>query len=529
MHSVRRGLALLSILWALGCAYLASGAAVQSFEEYEHSLLRTSPDAEPAVHVGVSETSLNKDVIPTSRTGILGKIEGKMRGEVSKLLESSKGNETNAAVTNGVKATTNTTNEKSVEVENGSMWNSSIRVHENGGTSGKEAASGRKLGVSLSEIFKGLAEKFGNMSNSFGQALFHRKENEYKISSQNDSMIIAEISGKRLTTGGDGSSRVSPLSVVFRWKKLMIEVDEIVYREDKDDNGELKEESASNVALYKIPIKDGGVKVNGVYLRTKRGVAAGYEIVIPLESTESAGGVTRTGVEEGTVDEKNTTHWGTHREEDEYEFLHAQMGCQKLHGLSGMRRMICTCEKVHTNDMTKRMLCMSRVAEKIAKAATFVGEEKIAKKVSFGSLRCKRGWRRKAEKIVECIGGLLRRTAEEESELHKGHSRSILSKSWDTEMGVDDLLASEKLRAEDFMEMDEEEGLEEMESGRRGVALMRVYMFVAYVIGVGLLVVCLYDVTKQYRMHKEQSRRATDLSRLPLHAQTLYSHLISRM
>eukprot|EP00177_Eucheuma_denticulatum_P005929 GFKZ01010809.1.p1 GENE.GFKZ01010809.1~~GFKZ01010809.1.p1 ORF type:complete len:573 (+),score=69.65 GFKZ01010809.1:2165-3883(+) len=364
------------------------------------------------------------------------------------------------------------------------------------------------------------------------------KSKPYEIVSRNHSMLIVAVPGKRFFSS-EGKHRVKPVRAVFHKHRLTVEIEESSFSENMAKNSSrVSEETAGIGTEYHFPIQKARVDVEEIYLRATNGDIPGYEIVVPLQA-EVAGEegdaetVSRTVVKAtGGGDVKVGGHWGTNREEDEYEFLKAQLGCQKKFGTSGIGKLLCTCETVHDDSVTRRLLCVSRVADKIVRVAKLGGEGRIAARVYRGSIRC-----RNADFGIsgsyECLVKLLRRDAGGGSRLNGRLGRSILSKRGvGSEAGarkVDEMVGRIRVKAREFLEFTEGESENEgagME--RAGLSVVHMVTFMVYVVGIGLLVVCFIDVGLQYRRHVGGSRADGRVSRLPGQAQALYARLVLR-
>lgn len=355
------------------------------------------------------------------------------------------------------------------------------------------------------------------------------KKELYNIVSRNDSMLIAAVSGKRFYSG-DGSKKVKPVRAVFHKHKLTVEIEELSFSENRDKSSKVSEEVSGIGTEYQFSIPKMHVDVEEIYLRATNGQVPGYEIIIPLRpetnsNSEVQAVSRRLNESTGASGEIGAGHWGTNREEDEYSFLQAQMECQKMHGISGIRKLVCTCEKVHVDSVTRRLLCLSRVADKVVKVAQTNNEGRVAGRVYRGSIRC-RNARYGIQGSYDCLLKLLERHAGEESELHKKHGRNILSWVDKGAKKVDGMVGRVQVKAEEFVEFNEEG--KEGSVKRAGLSVLHVLTFTAYVIGIALLVFCLVDVGMQYRRHRQGSQMDGKVSRLSAQAQALYSRLVMR-
>lgn len=222
-----------------------------------------------------------------------------------------------------------------------------------------------------------------------------------RIVIQNDSMLIGKVDGGELA----GSTARPPARAKAAADGSLLVIGVAV------SNG-------SVVEHYMQTGKSIPVNISGIMVRPDN---TGYAIVVPRSQPNNTWN-----------ESKNSTTitlerpWSAMTEEDEVDFLTSQMECQKLHGASGIRRMLCTCANVHETHVGKRLLCVARVADKVVRAATEVGATQIAHEVRTAAVRC----RREAGGIAAaeaCLKTALVGSAGHGSTFHSTHGRNILT------------------------------------------------------------------------------------------------------
>lgn len=380
----------------------------------------------------------------------------------------------------------------------------------------------------LTSFIESISASLESIHRTLREFPWTKQKDPYSIVSRNDSMLVAAVMGKRFHSV-EGDYKVKPVRAVFHKHKLTVEIEESSFAENRDNSSKLSEGVSGIGTEYQFIIHKAYVDVEEIYLRPINGQIPGYEIIIPLQPEanldKEAQAVSRNLNKSTSLSEVRAGHWGTSREEDEYLFLQAQMECQKTHGVSGIRKLVCTCEKVHTENVTRRLLCMSRVADKVVKVAQASGEGRVAARVYRGSIRC-RNTRYGIQGSYDCMTKLLEKHAGEDSKLHKKYGRNILSWTDKAARKVDDMVGRVHVKAEEFVDFNEEGKADVM--GRRRFSVLHALTFVMYVTGIAFLVFCLVDVGIQYRRHRLESHTDGRVSRLSAQAQALYSRLVMR-
>lgn len=379
----------------------------------------------------------------------------------------------------------------------------------------------------LTSFIEGISASLEDMRFAILRAFWNHKKNSYEIKSRNETMLVAHIDGKRFFSP-DGSHKVKPVRVVSHNRKLTVEVEEAAFEEIKDESKKVAEETTGMGTEYEFVINDCHAVLEDIYLKATNGVTPGYDIIIPLRPKSAKGSddavtaISRTVTKATSPDiEVQKGHWGTSREEDEFEFLQAQLSCQKAHGYSGIRRMLCTCERVHLGSETRHLLCVSRIADKVVRVAKENGEGRAAARIYRGSMRC-RSAKYGVRGSHSCLVSLLEKHAGKGSELQLKYGRSILSSEDDkSDKKVDDILAKEKVQAKELIGAETADG----DIVKEKSSMMQVVMFTVYIIGIIFLLICLFDVSLQYRRHNENSRGGGRLLLLPERAQALYARL----
>lgn len=382
----------------------------------------------------------------------------------------------------------------------------------------------------LTSFLESISASLEDMRMLLMRGFWESHENPYEIVSRNDTMLIAAVPGRRFYSP-EGRHRVVPVRAVFHKNKLTVEVKESSFVEHTDNSSKISEETSSIGTEYHFTINGAHVTIEDIYLCATNGPIPGYEIIIPLRTKSTSNGnaqVISRSVAKATSPGGDVVqgHWGTGQEEDEYEFLHAQVACQSLHGYSGIRRLLCTCDKVHDENPTRRLLCVSRVADKVVKVAKYHGEGRIAAEIYRGSVRCHSAIYGIKESH-DCLVKLLEERAGEKSKLHLKHGRSILTKKAEMNQKIDGLLSKETVRAEDLTDFDIAK-TSRAESWSVGRCALQTVTFLLYVIGIGFLFVCLLDLGQQYRRHTANNGSDGRVSNLPAHAQALYARLTLR-
>lgn len=359
------------------------------------------------------------------------------------------------------------------------------------------------------------------------------KRNSYEIASVNETTLVAAVPGKRFFVE-EGAHEVRPVWAVFNRHKLTVVIAEFSFIEHhKDNSSKISEKAARFDTEYQFTIKNAHPVVGGIYLLPADGTIPGYQIIVPLikESGSDEKPVSRAIADamrpDADVDEK---HWETSREEDEYEFLHAQMACQKAHGTSGIRRMLCTCERVHQGNLTRRLLCIARIADKVIRVAKDHGEVRIAAKIYRGTVDC-RNAKHGVKESHDCLVRVLDEHAGSSSALDTKHGRNILetkSEGNNDDGAIDKLLTEETIRASDLRNNNGTGQRTRMEKWSTRKVAIRGVTALVYFVGGTFLLACLLDLAKQYRRHHSEHVPDASISRLPAHAQALYARLTLR-
>lgn len=307
------------------------------------------------------------------------------------------------------------------------------------------------------------------------------------------------------------------MRAVFYNKELTVQVEE----KAMNDGKAAAKGPEGKTGEYRFMLKKSEPVVERIYLEEDgKKASAGYVMMIPLRRLESDGGGgkadSRSDKGEDSSGEAGQVvqdGWGTAEEEDEYEFLQAQMSCQKVHGTWGVRRMICTCSSVHEKNEWRKLLCVSRIVDKVVVMAKDHDEGGVAARLHDGGLGC-RGAADGVGASYECLVRLLEGQAGEGSRLHAKHGRSIL---WDAAAGRAGA-AEQRGDSED-----------KADGGWAGMVGLKVTTLLVYGVGIGLLGVCVRDLGRQYRGHYSGGERGDGhLSRLPEHARALYTRLTLR-
>lgn len=379
----------------------------------------------------------------------------------------------------------------------------------------------------LTSFIESISASLEGMRFALDRAFWSPAKQPYEIKSRNSTMLIAEILGKRFFAP-EGSSVAKPVRAVFHNQKLTVEVEEAAFEEIRDKSNKVSEQAAGIGTEYHFVVGNSYVNVEDIYLRPTNGETPGYEVIIPLKAN-SKNAMNSTAISKISARAMSSHprivdgHWGTTHEEDNYEFLQSQIYCQKEHGYSGIRRMLCTCERVHVESETRRLLCVSRVADKVVRVAKEHKENRIATMVYKGSIRC-RNARYGLSGSYGCLVRLLQKQSGKKSRLHLKYGRSILSKEATSAEKVDEILANEKVEGRELLGDGEDGG----EFAKEKSTMMQMLMFMVYVVGLVFLLVCFFDVSQQYQRHNEGNHSGGHLSRLPEHAQALYARLSMR-
>lgn len=369
-----------------------------------------------------------------------------------------------------------------------------------------ERNDGREAyGMRMNSFVEGISSAVHDIGSSVQKIFTHPKSEGYSIVSQNNTWVVAHVSGRQLRTCDKVTGRGMPVRVVFHKRQLTVEVEEMA---STRTNNTIDLEDEWHVAglgtEYRFILrKHKNVDVDGVYLQQSTGDKDGYSIVIPLLAENWQEDMNVTSHIPGENDgHDGGNNWGTIHEEDRYEFLQSQLACQKEHGRTGVKRMLCTCERVHAHNMVNRLLCVSRVANKVVRTAKSVGAMRIARRVERKGGACNRG-KRSIQARHDCLIKLLYRIAGEKSAFHMKHGRMILSEQDVVRGGIiEEALAKEKMAEEDIA-VEVDVGKKE-ESVREKV--VRAIMLFGYVVAISLLVVCVYDLSKQYWERKHNWR-----------------------
>lgn len=353
-----------------------------------------------------------------------------------------------------------------------------------------------------------------------------RKTKGYEIVSRNESMLIVHVPGKRFFSTSS-KHRVKPVRAVFHKHKLTVEVEESSFIENRDNSSKISEETFGIGTEYHFSVKKARVDVDGIFLKATQDGVPGYHIFIPLlpkSADDNMESVTRT-VTEATG--RPATHWGTNREEDEYDYLQSQAACQKKFGTSGIKKLLCTCEKIHARNLKRKLLCVTRIADRVVRVAKLQSEPGVASRVYHGSVRC-RNPKLGIGRSYTCLTALLRRHAGEKSRFHAKHGRNILESEAEaaTEAKIDELVGKQAVKPEELLQFEDDETTEDIE--QTGLSVLHMLTMLVYLAGLAFLAFCLFDVWVQYRKHSRGSRTDGRLSRLPAQAQALYERLVAR-
>lgn len=502
----------------------------------------TIPVLLPTVHAAVLEAPVRSTTEQNTAEG--NRFLNKIKNQLANLFSSAKSHnstskEHDAMVANSTDLTQEEYRNKSssVDAEPVTSASNGPSMHNKGIVEGTRATKPLKATsadvvtakMRLTSFIESISASLEGMHFALARAFWRRAKLPYEIKSRNETVLVAEVRGKRFFSA-EGLQRVKPVRAVFHNHKLTVEVEESSFEEIKDSSNKIAEQVAGVGTEYHFAVDNSFVNVEDIYLRATNGETPGYEIIVPLRS------------DKGNRPETNSTaisrisaramsshprildgHWGTIHEEDEYNFLQSQMYCQKEHGYSGIQRMLCTCQRVHVESETRRLLCVSRVADKVVRVARNNGEERVATRVYRGSIRC-RNARYGLSGSYNCLVKLLEKHSGKESRLHLKYGRSILSKEESSSEKVSKILAKEKLEMKDFIDVGDNEG----EYAKDKSTMMQILMFMVYVVGLIFLLVCFFDVSQQYRRHNDSSPSSGRLSKLPEHAQALYARLCMR-
>lgn len=508
---------------ALFC--VVQSAAVSQNVEVPAQVRQNVPVLVASVHASIVEAPVKSNIVEapvksntgneTDASGFIGKVKMQSGNFFSRISSHNTTKATDDSA--GKKSATGAVNESAPEM-------SPSAESEPLEPSSTDAVTTR---MRLTAFLESLSASLEDMRMLLMRGFWESHENPYEIVSRNDTMLIVSVPGRRFYSA-PGKHRVVPVRAVFHKKRLTVEIEESSFVERADNASKISEETAGIGTEYHFTINDAYVVIEDIYLRATNKPIPGYEIVIPLRTESKSNGnarmISRT-VAKATSPDGDVVqgHWGTAREEDEYEFLQAQMACQNLHGTSGIRRMLCTCDKLHMENPTRRLLCVSRIADKVVKVANDHGEARIAAKIYRGSVRC-RSARYGITGSHDCLVKLLEERSGEKSKLHLKHGRNILTNEAENNQKVDALLSKEMVRAEDFTNFD----ISAKSRAESWPVCRSALTFLLYVIGIGYLVVCLLDLSQQYRRHTADYGSDGRLSRLPAQAQALYARLTLR-
>lgn len=255
---------------------------------------------------------------------------------------------------------------------------------------------------------------------------------QVQIVSRNETMIVGRVNGGALAGGAARPPTRAWVSTTDDGTRLTVW---IALR-----NGSVIAHHL-NTGVSQPALKDGAdvisnsndrnnnmkVNVSGIAVRPDTD-GRGYTIIVPRQRGMTAALSSNEGKSEERLLEKQKkrTGWSVRAEEDDVHFLTTQMECQRKHGTSGIRRMLCTCGSVHATHVGKRLLCVARVADKVVRAARHVGADGVAREVRAAAMACRKAGGGVAESEA-CLTSALRNTAGDESAFHLAHGRSILS------------------------------------------------------------------------------------------------------
>lgn len=267
------------------------------------------------------------------------------------------------------------------------------------------------LGMRVNSFFESVADVVEQVSDNVKKAVLHpRFKHDYKLTLRNESVIVASVRGRLLAndTQRDGELKVWKSGI--RHGYVIISVDEAEQKatNNASDNGVTTVEHWFKVGKERVLFD----KIDVHALNASEG---GYEMVIPLYRKEEV----RNGVTEQV--RRSGEHWGTEREEDEYEFLQAQMECERKHQQSAIRGMICACERTHDENAEHAYRCVLRVLERVMKTARTMGKLQVAMKMYVTKARCSR--EKQTTTRSKCVQEALQETASLEEEYRRKSGR----------------------------------------------------------------------------------------------------------
>lgn len=519
------------VLWITSFACIAYSAAVSQVGEVAKQHTHNVPVFLPTVHAAIVEAPFKTDSLNKSKAdaGVLGKIKRQFGSFFDQTSHNKTASKEEAKSGNDTTASSGAATEETNATMDSGRGTSPVMSPGAGSEPLKPSSSDIvTTKMRLVSFLESISASLEDMRMLLKRALRTSKINPSEIISLNDTMLVAAVSGRRFYSK-DGSHKAVPVRAVFHKRKLTVEIEELSFIEHADNSNKVSEETEGIGREYHFLIKNAQPIVEDIILRPVAMPIPGYQIIVPLrkESKSKGKSISRTTTKMTSPGaDVVPSYWGTGREEDEYEFLRVQMACQKTHGASGIRRMLCTCDKVHGENLTRRLLCVSRIADKVVKVAKDHSEVRIASKIYRGSTRC-RNARYGVKKSHDCLVKLLEDRAGESSKLHVKHGRSILTKATEESLKIDELLSKEKIRAAELTDFGSDQK-KPVERWSKSKLALRALTFLLYVSGIGFLLLCLFDLGQQYHHHNTQNRSDGHLSRLPVHAQALYARLTLR-
>lgn len=454
---------------------------------YVQQLLLSLRDALRNLLVVHNSTMNVTDSLTSSPSPIYGTILGTME-----TIRSLKYNESNDSAS----TPTNMFRNSKLETTNSSLLN----VPENSSTTENEWTITSGIGDAFRNLqtwIQKTTDKVrsnlsnGNKNSSVSGDVFEENELSKNSTEGSARMVVynATMVVARVDTGILSGS--NPLAVARRGAHIVVDVPEVdgihkyYVKVEKLKEGEGNRSATVDVARVRLDTVQSGPNNTG------------FDIIIPFL------GLGHWTMKNGSA--RIDRPWSAHTEEDDANFLRAQLECQRKFGASGLQRMLCTCESVHTFSLHRELLCVSRVADKAVRAAHHVGASSVGDDVYDGAVRCN-------EKTdlglkLECLIEILEENVGRRTAFHSVHGRSILGHG-DAD-AVDGVLARWVLTRGDVdggSDVDEEVAVG-FGPGGAGSWPVRAAMWTALSMVLLLCLACVFNIR---RAALRSTRRASD-------------------